>query len=91
MAFSLFAHLSYASLPVNPVKDIRRVLSRFKLLGEQEVLVDLFSFIPSLTEDLDNALIVYSNLSAHWEIHHDLRPPEWIRRIVTACDPTQPS
>ena len=91
MALSLFAYLSYASLPVNPVKDIRRVLSRFKLLGEQEVLVDLFSFIPSLTEDLDHTLIVHSNLSAHWEIHHDLRPSERIRRIVTTRDSTQPS
>ena len=35
---------SYDRLPVNPERDVRRVLSRFKLLGEQEVIVDTCAF-----------------------------------------------
>ena len=37
--FSLFAYTPHLSLPVNPERDAKRVLSRFKLLSE-EVFVD---------------------------------------------------
>jgi len=47
---SLFAHLPYDSLPVNPERDVKRVLSRFRLLGEQEVLADTRCFGPLLTK-----------------------------------------
>ena len=45
LMFSQFTHVLYASLPVNPERDVKRVLSRFKLFGEQEVLVDTFRFV----------------------------------------------
>ena len=65
---------------------MRRVLSRFKLLGEQEVIVDT-SFFDFSNEGLDHAIIEYPHPSAHWKEYHNLRPPE---RISSAKPESHP-
>src|ERR1700753_362100 len=80
------------SLPVNPERDVKRVLSRFKLLGEQEVLVNQFTLsLRCLTDCPDYTLVERSHLPAHWEIYYDLRPSERLRRAIATSNSAQSS